>query len=141
MAKTVKIGRPEAWTELKALALADGLIQWMKESDEHLFFKEFLLIKKGLGKNTVKYLETKFQRFSERIEIARTIQEHRLANLTLTSRNPAGAIFLLKNHHGYADKQEIKQETVTRHYDGADLARMTMEQLLTLQEELSQGEG
>lgn len=156
-------GRPDDWTIDKSLALAKGLDDWM--DGEGLFWLEYLLQQK-VHKDQLGYLQRKFAErkakrekadsdgnlsragaeevkkidvFFRHIKSAQAKQELKLAKLALDNRSVGGAIFLLKNHHGYADKQEVKQETRQINVDASSLASKSMEELLALQEELSRG--
>jgi signal transduction histidine kinase len=127
-----KGGRPKGsdkWTEPKALELANEMLEWFKADKTRVFMMEFLVEEKGLYQQIVSDLTSKFDSFSAVIKRCKLIQETRLQKLTLDKQNPAGAIFLLKNHHGYADKQEIKTENLNYNYDPSDLRSKTADEL------------
>lgn len=108
---------PEKWTEEKALALADELIEWLKEKDEdgedkgNIFYEEFLIIEKDLYVDVIRYLTDKFSSFSERIKQAKKIQELKLQKYGVGDRlNASMTKFTLMNNHGWTDKSESKQK-------------------------------
>jgi len=108
---------PEKWTEEKALALADELIEWLREKDEdgedkgNIFYEEFLIIEKDLYVDVIRYLTDKFSSFSERIKQAKKIQELKLQKYGVGDRlNASMTKFTLMNNHGWTDKSESKQK-------------------------------
>lgn len=150
-------GRPEEWTEDRACTFANELVHWMSK-DENIFWERFVVIEKGMDPTTLSYLQRKFREkkydeskpidrekvkkrdeFFKAIKRAEKIQELKLADKAMDNRSVGGAVFLLKNKHGYADKQEVKQETRQINVDASSLASKSMEELLALQEELSRG--
>lgn len=158
-------GRPEEWTIERSIELAQGLSDWMA-TPEAVFWQEFLLTHQ-LNKDQLGILQRKFKErqakleaeqkttqdaeralkcgqelkkirtFFRLIKSSQEMQELKLAKLSLDNRSVGGAIFLLKNHHGYADKQEVKQETRQINVDAAQMTSKSLEELLRLQEELS----
>lgn len=131
-----KGGRPkgsgELWTEEVSIALANEMLEWFKADESHIFMQQFLVLEKGLYSDLVSDLCSKWPGFARIIKSCKAIQEVRLQRLALEKQNPAGSIFLLKNHHGYADKQEIKSQNVNYNYDPADLKAKTEDELLEL---------
>lgn len=131
------MGRPTEWTEERALALAEGMIAWLEEDSARVFWQEYIL-QQGLYKQIISDLSKKYASFSALIKRAREIQELRLQNIALNTGKPIGAIFLLKNHHGYADKQEIKTDNVNRNLDTKALAAATESELKDMLRNLSE---
>lgn len=106
---------PEKWTEERALALADELIEWLKEKDEegndkgNMFYEEFLIIEKDLYIDVIRYLSDKFSSFSERIKQARKIQEIKLMKYGVGDKlNASMTKFTLVNNHGWREKSETQ---------------------------------
>lgn len=106
---------PEKWTEERALALADELIEWLKEKDEdgddkgNMFYEEFLIIEKDLYLDVIRYLSSKFPSFSERISQARKIQEIKLMKYGVGGRlNAPMTKFTLTNNHGWKERNETQ---------------------------------
>jgi hypothetical protein len=126
-------GRPVEWTEERAMRLAADLENWMMaDEDENIFFQEYLA-KAKINNQVISELSSKFPKFSETIKGLKRIQEFRINRMALKQKvNPVMAIFLLKNLHGYADKQEVKTENVNYNYDPADLRSKTQDELLEL---------
>ena len=127
---------PSKWTEDKAMELAAELLEWLKYGSDNVFFEEFLVVDRGLYPQLISDLVKRYDKFAEAIKVARKMQEMKLANRLLSSRNPAGAIFALKNNqHHWSDKQEIKSDNVQRHYTGGSLRDKTEEELMGVAEE------
>src|SRR5690554_3341961 len=106
---------PEKWTEERALALADELIEWLKEKDEdgndkgNMFYEEFLVIEKDLYPDLIRYLTNKFSSFFERIKTAEKIQELKLQKYGVGDRlNASMTKFVLTNKHGWREKSETQ---------------------------------
>lgn len=109
---------PEKWTEKRALALADELIDWMKEKYEdgndkgNMFYEEFLVIEKDLYPDLIRYLTNKFSSFFERIKTAEKIQELKLQKYGVGDKlNASMTKFVLTNKHGWREKHETQTET------------------------------
>ena len=98
----------EKWTEEVANELADELIEWIKSDEkENMFFKEFLLLKKGLYPDLLKYLARVHPSFSEKLDLAKEIQKVKLIKYGVDDKlNPAMTKFVLMNQHGMAEKME-----------------------------------
>lgn len=96
------------WTEANAMDLAIKLLNWYKEKDNRIFFKEFLL-GEDIYEDVVNYLSGKYPSFSDVIKRAKQWQEVRLMKWgTLGKTNPAVTIFMLKNHHKYRDEYGLR---------------------------------
>lgn len=125
-------GRPSVWDELAVTRLGNDLIAWLQADDDNIFVEDFLS-QHGLYRQAQARLTSKFEVFRDLIKAAKEIQEIKINRLALKQKvNPVMAIFLLKNHHGYADKQEIKTENLNYNYDPADLRAKTADELLDL---------
>jgi len=102
-------GRPLKWTEEKVLELGEELILWLKEDEENVWFERFLYEKKNLYPQFISEMRDKYPKFSELLKKAKKIQESKLVDGTLKhSLNPTMAIFVLKNHYQYTDKQQTE---------------------------------
>jgi hypothetical protein len=122
-------GRPEIWTEEAALQLGEQLIAWYEVDEDNIYLKEFLS-KRRLHSQIISELTSKWESFSELIKIAKEIQEVRL--LKKEGKGEIKSMFVLKNHHGYADKQEVKTENMNYNYDPGDLRQKTADELIEL---------
>jgi len=102
----------EKWTEEELIKLGDELLEWMLSSKTHIWFKDFFTFeKKMVYRSLVSYLVSISEPFSERIELAKQIQESRLVNGGLTGEILWKASeFILKSNMGWSDKQEIAIE-------------------------------
>lgn len=132
------MGRPTEWTEERALALAKGLIEWMEADSANVFFENYLLKDADWYPELTSYLSKKWPSFFQLLKRARKLQEMKLAAIALNTGKPIGAIFLLKNHHGYADKQEIKTDNINRTMDTKALAQATEDELKDMLRNLSE---
>jgi hypothetical protein len=102
-------GRPVIWTEEKILELGQELIDWLKEDDNNVWFEKFLYEVKDLYPQLIGEMRDKYPSFAELIKKAKKIQESKLVDGTLKHNlNPTMAIFVLKNHYQYTDKQQTE---------------------------------
>lgn len=102
------------WDDEKVAKLADELIAWLQETDENgddkgnIFFEDFLINKKGLYRDIIKYLSNENEYFKSTIERAKEMQEIKLLKFGVADRlQPTMTIFCLKNHHGYKDAHQL----------------------------------
>ena len=102
-------GRPLKWTEEKVLELGEELIAWLKADDDNIWFERFLYEEKDLYPQLIGEMKDKYPKFAELLKKAKKIQEGKLVDNTLKmSLNPTMAIFVLKNHYQYTDKQQTE---------------------------------
>jgi hypothetical protein len=102
-------GRPLIWTEEKVLQLGEELIEWLKASDENIWFERFLYEVKDLYPQFISEMKQKYPKFSELIKRAKKIQENKIVDGTFKHNiNATMAIFVLKNHYQYTDKQQTE---------------------------------
>lgn len=98
----------EKWTEEKALKVANDLIIWMRETEQNIFWEEFLYITNDYYSQLISYLCNKFVSFSKLIEKAKKIQEIKLKKYgTGDALNATMTKFVLINEHNWRDKQEL----------------------------------
>jgi hypothetical protein len=108
-------GRPVKWTEEKILQLGEELIEWLKADEDNIWFERFLYEEKDLYPQLIGEMKDKYPKFAELIKKAKKIQEGKIVDGSFKhSLNPTMAIFVLKNHYQYTDKQQtditIKEE-------------------------------
>lgn len=102
-------GRPVKWTEEKILQLGEELISWLKADEDNVWFERFLYEEKDLYPQLIGEMKGKYPKFAELLKKAKKIQENKLVDGTLKhSLNPTMAIFVLKNHYQYTDKQQTE---------------------------------
>ena len=102
-------GRPVIWTEEKILQLGQELIDWLKADEDNIWFERFLYEEKDLYPQLIGEMTGKYEKFAELIKKAKKIQESKLVDGTLKmGLNPTMAIFVLKNHYQYTDKQQTE---------------------------------
>lgn len=125
------MGCPEKWTKPKADKLGRDLLEWVKESEDNIFWEEFLL-ERGLYKEIVAYLSHKFPKseFIDSVKLARRYQEIRLCKYGMMSKKPTMPIFLLKVHHGYSETGIMGRDIEPESDDKADLSTKAPEDLL-----------
>lgn len=112
---------PSKWTEEAALELANSMIAWQLEDESHIYWEKFLVIDRALYPEIVSYLTGRYPSFVQLIKRAEKIQEYRLADVV--GKGEIKSIFMMKNKHGYADKQDIKSES-TVHQTVKDISRL-----------------
>jgi hypothetical protein len=120
-----KTGRPIKWTEQKAMELANELIEWMKSSDNNIFFERFLVENKEQSPQIVSELSKKFKSFSEAIKRARKIQEYKIIDMGTMRSNSTFAMFLLKSNHGYIE--EYQKQTKEMKIQELELKKQMLE--------------
>lgn len=64
-----------------------------------------------IHKDTFYTYKNEFEEYTDSIKKIETELEDYALQLLLTAKNPAGAIFYMKNKFGYSDKMELKAET------------------------------
>lgn len=112
----------EKWHEEDALKLGNELIAWLKAKPTNIYFQEFLYLENDYYTTVIDYLSNKFESFSNLIKEAKKIQELKIVKYSsLNKLNPTMSIFVLKNCHGFKDKQEIEhQGGFNLHFDAQD---------------------
>jgi len=103
-----EIGRPKKLNDPKELY--DGIEEYKKHCKENKepFTIIGLAVFMDMAKDTIIEYGKK-EEFSDPYKKAMNIAEEHLVKYSLTGKyNPTVSIFLMKNNHGYADKQEIK---------------------------------
>jgi hypothetical protein len=89
------------------LRFAEKLLDWLENSDssgqENIFVQEFCL-KQGFATESIQRLRQRFPDFNALMRFADEMQEIKLNKLTLSTGKSTGAMFLLKNHYGYGEK-------------------------------------
>jgi hypothetical protein len=102
-------GRPVIWTEEKVLQLGEELIEWLKASEDNVWFERFLYEVKDLYPQFISEMKDKYPKFAELIKRAKKIQESKIVDGTFKHNiNATMAIFVLKNHYQYTDKQQTE---------------------------------
>ena len=104
----------EKWNEEDALKLGNHLIEWMRQSDENIFFDEFLFLvvdeSEYRGKiyaDLIAYLSKKYSTFFDLIKIAAKIEETKLKKFSIFDKlNATMTKFVLMNCHKWSDKTE-----------------------------------
>jgi len=125
-----QLGRPTEWTEDRALELGEGLIAWMEASSDNVYWEKYLYLERKEEKlypELISYLTSKYDSFLQLVKRAKKIQEIRL--LEKEGKGEIKSLFVLKNHHGYADRTEVKTENVNYNYDPKDLREKTQDDL------------
>ena len=113
----------EKWTEERALAFGNEMINWMTSADENIFFDEFIFLiapslpdygDVSIFTTTPAYLANKYSSFSNLLERARKIQETRLKKFGAFDKLNASIVkFLLSAEHGLSEKSIIESTNTT----------------------------
>ena len=103
----------EKWTEEIALKFGNDLLNWIKESDENIFYDEFIFLvakdsdyhpKIKIYPDLIEYLTKKYSTFCELIKKAEKLQEIKLKKFGCFDKLNASMVkFTLINNHGWAD--------------------------------------
>ncbi len=109
-------GRKKVWTTEKVNEIGEELLKWFKADENHMFIIEFA-VEKDIWKQRFYEWAKENEVFADYLKKAEEIQETRLLRKGVKGGNAtAFTIFLLKNLHGYRDKQDIdmKQERIIK---------------------------
>lgn len=110
------------WTEEKAMAIAQGLLEWMNDDQRNFLMKDFLF-EQGLYADIIATLSERYPAFAEYIVRAKEIEAHRIQKFALTNNlNANMAQWVLGVHHKQHNVQ--KQEITGK--DGAPLSTPTI---------------
>ena len=110
------------WTEEKAMAIAQGLLEWMNEDQRNFLMKDFLF-EQGLYSDLISTLSERYPAFAEHITRAKEIEAHRIQKFALTNNLNAGmAQWVL----GVMHKQHNVQKQEITGKDGAPLSTPTI---------------
>ena len=111
------------------------LLDWMEKDtnskgEENIFYREYCL-SKGVDRLTLEKLRQRYPHFDGMIQLAEELQEIKLNKLTLCHGKFSGASFLLKNHHGYGEKNSLDSQALSTPLaiDTRSLETATEEQL------------
>ncbi len=100
----VKLGRPEYWTEDKALEFADALEKWLLDDDNNVFYIRFTA-EYGVYNEILFDLSNKFESFSKRLNQIKDIKEEKIASLSFDNKkNPIFGMFTLKSLYKWNDR-------------------------------------
>ena len=100
----------EKWTEKACHELLDRLEAWYEEDETNIYFQEFIL-KEGLYRDVLDYVQRKFASVSERFQYFQDLQEARLVSLATKGVTKEGFTkFMLINKFGYSERIETKNE-------------------------------
>jgi hypothetical protein len=104
-------GAPEKYTSSWIEQEAEAFLKWM-ELPESIFFKSFA-ISRGYHPNRLQEFASSNKVFSGVLEIAKAWQESKLVNYGLFNKTNCGMTkFVLANHHGYAEKNQVAVDKV-----------------------------
>ena len=110
------------WSEEKAVALGQELLDWMNEDPRNFLMKDFLF-EHDLYADIISYLSGRYPSFSEYITRAKEIEAHRIQKFALTNNiNANMAQWVLGVHH----KQHNVQRQEITGKDGAPLTAPTI---------------
>lgn len=96
-----------SWTLEKAMDLGRDLLLWL-EHEDNVFFLEYLSTVQMLCRNTINYLEKKYEPFKDLMMVARAVQESKLVGGGLNKKLHSQVVnFVLANKHGYKDQRKV----------------------------------
>lgn len=123
------MARPKKWTPERIAELQKDFEEYYKDEDK-LFLQEFC-VDNGYSPQLISELSAMSETFSEAVKRTNQFLEQRLVKAALKQKyNPVFTMFVLKNKHGWVDKQEIKTENRNVNVDLASQVKdMTDEQL------------
>lgn len=102
-------GRPCRYSKEDIEKLADDFRIWLK-NPENVWFKDFCL-DRDINPDLMSEWANESDKFNGVYKLAKHRQESRLINGALTKLyNGSTAEFVLTNHHGYTNKQQIINE-------------------------------
>ena len=115
----VKTGRPKFWTEAESMKLGTAMLDYLEANEGCLYWEEFIYEHARkvnpewarLCPQRISEMTSQYPAFAELVKRAKKLQELRL--LRKEGKGEIKSIFVLKNHHGYADKQETKSVNVS----------------------------
>jgi hypothetical protein len=123
-------GRPLKYDDPILFAkLCDEYFELMIEKEKP-FTLSGLCVHLQIGKDAF-YRYANIDRFQESVKQARRKIEDYTESYLFSGKNPAGAIFSLKNNYGWVDKQEVVT-TNTNINSGLDLSGLSIDELKQL---------
>lgn len=122
------MARPKKWTDERIEALAADIEAWYADNDAYLW--GVYMTKHKLPLEYISRFSSVNSTFRQTIKRVEALQEQRLVEQAMRNKaNAAVAIFVLKNKHGYADKQEQRVISENTHQHTVNAADLTPEQL------------
>lgn len=103
------MARPKKYDDKFIDSLAGELLEWIK-GDKAYFLKNFA-IEKGFSSQRLSEFAQKSDKFSEALKKAKDIQESRLFDLGLVTKNQSFVIFALKNVANWRDAEKQTDNT------------------------------
>lgn len=134
----VKIGRPKEWTDEKIIQVGEEMVDWFNASPDNVFLVQFCA-EKGIHTQRISEWTKQIPSFSDAYNKCMLMQHAKLLQKGMDAKNPLFSMFALKNHHGYADKKEVKQETRSINIDVKMLKSADEEELRQLLEAQARG--
>lgn len=98
------MARPKKYDDNYINSLADDLLKWIKGDDAY-FLKKFAVLK-GFSAQRLPEFAQKNEKFADALKKAKDVQEVKLFELGLTTKNQAFVIFALKNVAGWRDTEK-----------------------------------
>lgn len=98
------MARPKKYDDKFIESLADELLEWIK-GDKAYFLKNFA-IDKGFAYQRLSEFANKNEKFADALKRAKDIQEARLFDLGLVTKNQSFVIFALKNVANWRDAEK-----------------------------------
>lgn len=103
------MARPKKYDDKFINGLADKLLEWIK-GDSAYFLKKFA-IENGFSAQRLSEFAQTNDKFSDALKRAKDVQEARLFDLGLVTKNQSFVIFALKNVAGWRDTEKENNNT------------------------------
>lgn len=99
------MARPKKYDDKFIESLADDLLEWIKGDTKSYFLKNFA-IERGFSAQRLSEFASKNEKFAEALKKAKDMQEARLFDLGLVTKNQSFVIFALKNVANWRDAEK-----------------------------------
>lgn len=100
------MGRPKKYDDKFIEKCADDLLEWIKDADNKAYFLKNFAVEKGFSAQRLSEFAQKNEKFSDALKKAKDVQEIRLFDLGLVTKNQAFVIFALKNIANWRDNEK-----------------------------------
>lgn len=108
--KYINASKPNRYTKQEQNNIADEFLKWYKSSEDNLFFTRFFA-DKLISYKMIHNWKNSNEYFAYIYDLAIQIREQRLQERLISTTQPTGIIFLLKNLHGYRNEPKERDES------------------------------
>lgn len=100
------MARPKKYDDKFIENCADELLEWIKSPDTKSYFLKNFAVEKGFSVQRLSEFAQKNEKFADALKKAKDVQEVRLFDLGLVTKNQAFVIFALKNIANWRDNEK-----------------------------------